>query len=117
MPLDFEGPMTDRVAGLNAAYKHHSAFAVLSRALTDPDVGRIALVSSFGAESVVLLHMLSVMDRNTPVLFLETGMLFPETLRYQQDLAEHLGLRGCAPDPAGHERNLCPRPGRGSAPT
>ena len=93
MPLDFEGPMSDRVSGLNTAYKHHSAFAVLSRALTDPEVGRIALVSSFGAESVVLLHMLSVMDRNTPVLFLETGMLFPETLRYQQELAEHLSLR------------------------
>lgn len=92
MPLDFEGPITERVAELNAAYRHHSAFAVMSRALTDPEVGKVTLVSSFGAESVVLLHMLSVMDRNTPVLFLETGMLFPETLTYQQQLAEHLGL-------------------------
>lgn len=92
MPLDFEGPMTERVTALNAAYKHHSAFAVMSRALTDPEVGKITLVSSFGAESVVLLHMLSVMDRNTPVLFLETGMLFAQTLRYQREVAERLGL-------------------------
>jgi phosphoadenosine phosphosulfate reductase len=64
----------------------------MSRALTDPEVGRIAMVSSFGAESVVLLHMLSVMDRTKPVLFLETGMLFPETLSYQRDLSDKLGL-------------------------
>lgn len=92
MPLDFEGPLTDRASELNAAYKHHSAFAVMSRALTDPEVGKTALVSSFGAESVVLLHMASVMNRHTPILFLETGMLFPETLTYQKDLAQHLGL-------------------------
>ena len=55
-------------------------------------MGRIALVSSFGAESVALLHMVSVVDRSLPVLFLDTQMLFPETLAYQRELAEHLGL-------------------------
>ena len=84
--------LADRAAALNAAYRNHSAFAVMSRAMDDPSVGTVALVSSFGAESVVLLHMLSVMDRRRPVLFLETGMLFPETLDYQRDLAERFGL-------------------------
>lgn len=63
----------------------------------------IALVSSFGAESAVLLHMVSAIDRATPVLFLETGMLFPETLDYQRMLAGRLGLRDLRlirPDPA-----------------
>ncbi len=51
-----------------------------------------ALVSSFGAESAVLLHMISRIDKTTPVLFLETGMLFEETLIYQQYLAALFGL-------------------------
>jgi len=46
----------------------------------------------FGAESVALLHMVSVLDRTTPVLFIDTEMLFPETLAYQQAVSETLGL-------------------------
>jgi phosphoadenosine phosphosulfate reductase len=65
----------------------------MERALKDPDLGRIALVSSFGAESVVLLHMVSVIDPGTPVLFIDTQMLFPETLSYQQEVAAKLGLQ------------------------
>ena len=49
-------------------------------ALTGPFAGRIAMVSSFGAESAVLLDMVASIDRRTPVVFLETGKLFPETL-------------------------------------
>ena len=55
-------------------------------------VGPTALVSSFGAEAVVLLHMVSVIDRTTPVLFVDTEMLFPETLDYQRDVAKRLRL-------------------------
>lgn len=85
-------PVADRVAELNARYRHHGATAVLERALTDPQVGRVALVSSFGAESVVLLHLLSVIDARTPVLFIDTHMLFQETLAYQRELAKKLQL-------------------------
>ncbi|MEM9013300.1 MAG: phosphoadenylyl-sulfate reductase [Pseudomonadota bacterium] len=65
---------------------------MLETAITGDFAGRIALVSSFGAESAALLHMVAEIDRTTPVLFLETGMLFPATLAYQQDLADRLGL-------------------------
>ncbi|MCV6824640.1 MULTISPECIES: phosphoadenylyl-sulfate reductase [Halocynthiibacter] len=82
----------ERVEQLNKRYAHHGATAVLERALGDPQVGRIGLVSSFGAESVVLLHMISVMDRNTPVVFIDTQMLFAETLEYQLELTERLNL-------------------------
>jgi len=93
VPLEAPPPaIAARVARLNARYRHHGATAVLERALADPQVGRIALVSSFGAESVVLLHMISVMDRTTPVLFIDTEMLFPETLTYQAEVADKLGL-------------------------
>ena len=55
--------------------------------------GRIALLSSFGAESSVLLHMLSEADRNIPVIFLDTLKLFPETTSYRDKLVRELGLR------------------------
>jgi phosphoadenosine phosphosulfate reductase len=65
--------------------------------------GRIALVSSFGAESVVLLHLVACADPALPVLFLDTGKLFPETLAYRDELVTRLGLldvRSIPPDPA-----------------
>lgn len=86
------GSVADRVAMLNHRYDKHSATAILEHALNDADCGRVALVSSFGAESVVLLHMVSVIDRTTPVLFIDTEMLFPETLAYQSALADRLEL-------------------------
>ena len=55
-------------------------------------LGQVALVSSFGAESAVLLHMAAQVRRSVPVLFIDTLMLFDETLAYQQELAAHLGL-------------------------
>jgi phosphoadenosine phosphosulfate reductase len=85
-------PVAERVEHLNRRYKHHSATDVLKRALSDPQVGRVAMVSSFGAESVALLHLVAVIDRTTPVLFIDTQLLFPETMEYQQTVAEHLGL-------------------------
>lgn len=93
MPLEQPlGPIQERVDHLNRRYQHHAASAVLKRAMSDPQVGRIAMVSSFGAESVVLLHMVAMVDRTTPVLFIDTQMLFPETLDYQQEVAQKLGL-------------------------
>ncbi|MDZ7909454.1 MAG: phosphoadenylyl-sulfate reductase [Gemmobacter sp.] len=96
MPRDttglHQGPVAERVAALNTRYRHHGATAVLERALKDPDLGKVALVSSFGAESVVLLHLVSVIAPETPVLFIDTRMLFQETLDYQRELAEKLAL-------------------------
>lgn len=104
MPRDAVfAPMAERVAGLNARYRHHGATAVLEHALRDRDVGRVALVSSFGAESVVLLHLLSVVAPHTPVLFIDTQMLFAQTLSYQKTLAQKLYLtdiRRLGPAPA-----------------
>lgn len=68
--------------------------------------GRIAVISSFAAESVVLLHQVAEIDPETPVLFLNTGKLFGETLRYRDRLQETLGLtdiRCIGPHPADRE--------------
>ena len=54
--------------------------------------GRIASVSSFGSESVVLLHLLAEIDKNVPVLFVDTGRLFPETIEYRSRITKLLGL-------------------------
>jgi phosphoadenosine phosphosulfate reductase len=54
--------------------------------------GKIALVSSFGADSAVLLHMAAGIDKALPVLFIDTGVLFPETLAYRDSLVSRLGL-------------------------
>lgn len=53
---------------------------------------RLALVSSFGAESAVLLDLASQVDPNIAVLFLDTGMQFGQTLDYRRSLAARLGL-------------------------
>lgn len=93
MPLDrARFPVAERVQTLNARYRHHAAVSVLEHALKDADLGQVALVSSFGAESVVLLHLVSVLAPETPVLFVDTRMLFQETLDYQRKLAEELHL-------------------------
>ncbi|MEI8155146.1 MAG: phosphoadenylyl-sulfate reductase, partial [Hyphomicrobiales bacterium] len=55
---------------------------------------KLALVSSFGAESAVLLHMAAQVNPAIPVLFLDTGMLFGQTLDYRKNLANQLGLTG-----------------------
>jgi len=54
--------------------------------------GNIALVSSFGAESVVLLDMVAQVNAATPVIFLNTQKLFGETLKYRDTIAKKLGL-------------------------
>lgn len=87
-----DGNLDTRAERLNDRYRHHAAIEVLRRAVTDPDLGRVSLVSSFGAESVVLLHMVSLVAPGLPVLFIDTQMLFPETLDYQRQVAAKLGL-------------------------
>ncbi|MXO95035.1 phosphoadenylyl-sulfate reductase [Erythrobacter aquimaris] len=63
------------------------------RAVVDGNlVGDIALVSSFGAESAALLHLVSRIDDSIPILFLDTGKHFPETLAYRDELTDLLGL-------------------------
>lgn len=65
--------------------------------------GRAAVVSSFGAESAVLLHMVSEVDKATPIIFLDTGKHFWETLHHRARLTDRLGLvdvRSIAPDQA-----------------
>ena len=89
-------------AALNARFAGTPTRDVLAAVLSEGLAGRIAAVSSFGAESAVLLHLIASVDRSVPVLFLETGKHFPETLAYRDELARRLGLTNLinlTPDP------------------
>ncbi|WP_102224887.1 phosphoadenylyl-sulfate reductase [Acidimangrovimonas sediminis] len=103
MPRDLtEDDLETRAARLNAWAEGRSAQEILAKALEQEDIGPVAMVSSFGADSVVLLHLAAQIDPSLPVLFLDTQMLFPETLTYQREVAQTLGLTGVQvirPDP------------------
>ena len=80
----------------------HLRDGAMLRAVLSELRGRIAAVSSFGAESAVLLHMVAAVDRAVPVIFTDTQKMFPETLAYRAALAVRLGLadlRVFHPDP------------------
>jgi phosphoadenosine phosphosulfate reductase len=86
-----EGTPLDRLDALRLTYAGARPESVLAGVLTEFR-GHVALVSSFGADAAVLLHMAAEHDRDLPVLLVDTLMLFPETLEYQRSLARHLGL-------------------------
>jgi phosphoadenosine phosphosulfate reductase len=78
-------------ARLDAELRHAHPRTVLESAI-EAFGDKLALVSSFGAESAVLLHMAAQLKPDMPVLFLDTGMLFGQTLDYRKNLAARLGL-------------------------
>jgi phosphoadenosine phosphosulfate reductase len=87
---------------LNNLFRGSDTQTMLEGVLRDGLAGEVAAVSSFGAESAVLLHLIAAIDRAAPVLFLDTGKHFPETLAYRDRLIDRLGLtdvRILAPDP------------------
>jgi len=96
-----------KLAQLQAQAQGCDAMGILKLALQGDLAGKTAVVSSFGSESVVLLHLVAQVDPSTPILFLNTGKLFGETLRYRDRLQDELGLtdiRSIAPDPADRAR-------------
>lgn len=68
------------------------ARSLLERVTSDDAFGRVALVSSFGADSAVLLHLAAQVAPRVPVLMIDTGRLFDETLRYAETLTRRFGL-------------------------
>jgi phosphoadenosine phosphosulfate reductase len=80
-------------ARLDAELRHAHPRTILEAAVAEFG-DKLALVSSFGAESAVLLHLISKVKPDMPVLFLDTGMLFGQTLDYRRQLAAQFGLTG-----------------------
>jgi phosphoadenosine phosphosulfate reductase len=84
----------DQIAAsrLESRFASLKAQSLLRLVIEDLYPGRVALVSSFGADAAALLHMVSRIDKATPVIFVDTGQHFPETLAYRDQLCERLGL-------------------------
>ena len=95
-------PSDHDISALDRKYADSDAETFL-REMIHQFEGRIALVSSFGAEAAVLLDLVARIDPNLPVIFLETGMHFAQTLSYRDQLIKKLGLTNVqciTPDPA-----------------
>jgi phosphoadenosine phosphosulfate reductase len=100
--FDHESAGLQEAAILNARFSGLTAQELVARSLEEIFPGKIALVSSFGAESAVLLHLVASIDRHVPVVFVDTLRLFPQTLAYRDTLADRLGLtdmRTVKPEP------------------
>ena len=82
----------ETLRALNEKYDAKHPQEILRGLLLDVFPGEITLVSSFGTESAALLHMGSQIDRGIDVVFIDSGKLFGETLRYRSQLIEKLGL-------------------------
>ena len=88
---------------LNARFAGVDAATMLRELFAEDMLGRVAVVSSFGTESAVLLHLVAKADPSIPVIFVDTLKMFPETLAYRDTLIERLGLTDASvvqPDPA-----------------
>jgi phosphoadenosine phosphosulfate reductase len=91
---DAEIEALEAATRLEALYGQLSPETILEIAINDCFAGEIAAVSSFGADSAVLLDMIARIDPGLPVIFLDTGKHFDETLDYRDRLADDLGLTG-----------------------
>ena len=90
------------VATISARWDDVETQEMLRGLFAEPPFENVALVSSFGAESAVLLHMVAQINQSFPLIFVNTQKIFGETLAYRDELAEHLGftdLRVFRPDP------------------
>ena len=105
-PIDQAGAGEELARRLNDRFGHLNARQLLAAMIRDEFPGRVAVASSFGTEAAVLLDLVAEIDAATPVIFLDTGLLFEETLAYRDVLQSHLGLkdvRTVSPDPAALE--------------
>lgn len=81
-----------RARDLNTAFATLTTQQMLSRILHGGVAGRVAVISSFGAEAACLLGLVASKDPATPIVFLDTRKHFAETLAYVDDLMDRLGL-------------------------
>lgn len=84
----------ERLARLNGELRQASAQTILRAAIVREWPGELTYVSSFGAESVVMLALIADVDPSLPVVFIDTGMHFPQTLDYKDEVIGRLGLTG-----------------------
>lgn len=80
-------------AALAAKLERASPYDIVAAAMAHVGRDKLAVVSSFGTESAALLKIAADVDSAIPVVFLDTGWLFEETLAYRDTLTKLLGLK------------------------
>ena len=90
--LILDATIVSPAQALDRALRDASPAEVIETALKTVGGGYLALVSSFGTESAALLKVMADVDPSIPVVFLDTGWLFEETLAYRDTLIATLGL-------------------------
>lgn len=83
----------DDADALNERFKGVETSTMLKTLFDERKLGEVAVVSSFGTESAVLLHLIASVDRTIPVTFVDTLKMFPETLEYRETLIKSLGIK------------------------
>ena len=92
-PIPDEAVAGKKAEALDGVLRHATPSEVIESALRIVGRERLALVSSFGTEAAALLKVMADVDPAIPVIFLDTGWLFDETLAYRDMLTAMLGLR------------------------
>ncbi len=77
---------------LNQNFNQKTPLEILDFVINKHYINNIALVSSYGAEAVILLHLVSKVDNALPVIFIDTGKLFGETKSYREKLNQQFNL-------------------------
>lgn len=77
---------------LNARFDGVETLPMLRTLFAEKLLGKVAVVSSFGTESAVLLHLVAQADPSVPVIFVDTLKMFPETLDYRDTLVRLFGI-------------------------
>jgi len=90
--MDLDLTARQRAASLNRQYQDVGGEEFLRAVIQDEFPGRVAIVSSFGTESALLLALAARVSRDIPIIFLDTGHHFPETLAYRDVVRRRLGL-------------------------
>jgi phosphoadenosine phosphosulfate reductase len=83
---------TSEIEALNARFETAHPREILRWVLEDSGLERVAIASAFQAEGTVVIHLASQIRPDVPILFLETGFQFAETLAFKERLTERLGL-------------------------
>ncbi len=81
-----------RLARLNEELREASAQTILRVAMVREWSENLTYVSSFGSESIAMLALIADVDPSLPIQFLDTGMHFPQTLDYRDEVIERHGL-------------------------
>ncbi|WAT19028.1 phosphoadenylyl-sulfate reductase [Aurantiacibacter sp. MUD11] len=77
---------------LNARFAGVPVPEMLRTLFAEETLGRVGVVSSFGTEAVVLLHLVARADKSVPIIFVDTLKMFEETLAYREEVIELLGF-------------------------